>query len=63
MPNSVLIMPRPNEKQRLALTEKHRYVGYGGSPGRRQKLVRPLESDLAVPALPWHQGTHHQKDL
>ena len=33
MPNSVLIMPRPNEKQRLALTEKHRYVGYGGARG------------------------------
>ena len=26
MPNSVLIMPRPNEKQRLALTEKGQYA-------------------------------------
>ena len=28
-----LVMPRPNEKQRLALLERHRYVGYGGARG------------------------------
>ena len=33
MPNRMLVMPRPNEKQHLALTEKHRYVGYGGARG------------------------------
>ena len=33
MPNRILVMPRPNEKQHLALTEKHRYVGYGGARG------------------------------
>ena len=26
-------MPQPNEKQRLALAETHRYVGYGGARG------------------------------
>lgn len=30
---SELIMPRPNEKQALALKERHRYVGYGGARG------------------------------
>ena len=24
-------MPEPNEKQRLALLEEHRYVAYGGA--------------------------------
>ena len=33
MPNKVLTMPPPNEKQALALREKHRYVGYGGARG------------------------------
>ena len=33
MPNKVLVMPRPNEKQLLALRERHRYVGYGGARG------------------------------
>ena len=34
MPADVrLAMPQPNEKQRLALLEKHRYVGYGGARG------------------------------
>ena len=28
-----LAMPAPNEKQRLALREKHRYVAYGGARG------------------------------
>ena len=28
-----LWMPKPNEKQRLALQERHRYVGYGGARG------------------------------
>ena len=28
-----LVMPKPNEKQRLALLENHRYVGYGGARG------------------------------
>ena len=28
-----LKMPRPNEKQLLALREQHRYVGYGGARG------------------------------
>ena len=26
-------MPKPNEKQKRALEEKHRYVGYGGARG------------------------------
>ena len=29
----VLTMPKPNDKQRLALLERHRYVGYGGARG------------------------------
>ncbi len=34
MPADVrLAMPPPNEKQRLALLENHRYVGYGGARG------------------------------
>ena len=33
MEAKILTMPRPNPKQRLALTEKHRYVGYGGARG------------------------------
>lgn len=32
MPNK-LMMPAPNEKQRMALLERHRYVGYGGARG------------------------------
>ena len=28
-----LTMPRPNPKQRMALLERHRYVGYGGARG------------------------------
>ena len=32
MPNK-LQMPAPNEKQRMALLERHRYVGYGGARG------------------------------
>lgn len=28
-----LVMPKPNEKQRQALLEDHRYVGYGGARG------------------------------
>lgn len=32
MPNK-LVMPRPNPKQRQALLEKRRYVGYGGARG------------------------------
>ena len=28
-----LIMPKPNEKQLLALGETHRYVAYGGARG------------------------------
>ena len=28
-----LVMPRPNEKQKRALLERHRYVGYGGARG------------------------------
>ncbi len=32
MPNK-LQMPVPNEKQRMALLERHRYVGYGGARG------------------------------
>ena len=32
MPNE-LHMPQPNEKQRRALLERHRYVGYGGARG------------------------------
>lgn len=32
--NEILLsMPEPNEKQQLALKEKHRYVGYGGARG------------------------------
>ena len=30
---STLTMPRPNPKQRRALLERHRYVGYGGARG------------------------------
>lgn len=30
---SRLAMQQPNEKQKLALLEKHRYVGYGGARG------------------------------
>ena len=30
---SKLVMPAPNAKQRLALLERHRYVGYGGARG------------------------------
>ena len=33
MPTKVLTMPAPNEKQALALAERHRYVGYGGARG------------------------------
>ena len=33
MEDRQLTMPSPNPKQRLALTEKHRYVGYGGARG------------------------------
>lgn len=34
MPSKVqLSMPEPNEKQKLALEETHRYVGYGGARG------------------------------
>ena len=33
MPGKVLVMPRPNPKQRQALMETHRYVGYGGARG------------------------------
>ena len=33
MEAKILTMPRPNPKQRLALAEKHRYVGYGGARG------------------------------
>ncbi len=33
MPGKVLVMPRPNPKQRQALQERHRYVGYGGARG------------------------------
>ena len=31
--NRRLTMPKPNEKQKLALAEDHRYVGYGGARG------------------------------
>ena len=33
MPSKQLVMPKPNEKQELALKEEHRYVGYGGARG------------------------------
>ena len=33
MGDKLLTMPKPNPKQRLALTEQHRYVGYGGARG------------------------------
>ena len=34
MPSNItLSMPEPNEKQKLALEETHRYVGYGGARG------------------------------
>lgn len=34
MPTDITLhMPPPNEKQKLALLEKHRYVGYGGARG------------------------------
>jgi len=33
MPSSRLFMPKPNPKQHLALTDRHRYVGYGGARG------------------------------
>ena len=34
MPSNItLTMPEPNEKQKLALEETHRYVGYGGARG------------------------------
>lgn len=33
MANKTLTMPEPNEKQRIALGEKHRYVAYGGARG------------------------------
>ena len=33
MATKKLKMPRPNEKQELALREQHRYVGYGGARG------------------------------
>ena len=34
MPSEIrLSMPEPNEKQKLALEETHRYVGYGGARG------------------------------
>lgn len=33
MPGSRLTMPQPNAKQRLALLDEHRYVGYGGARG------------------------------
>lgn len=31
--NITITMPEPNPKQKLALMEKHRYVGYGGARG------------------------------
>ena len=33
MPDKELRMPAPNEKQALALGERHRYVAYGGARG------------------------------
>ena len=33
MPDKVITMPKPNEKQALAFREKHRYVAYGGARG------------------------------
>jgi len=33
MQGKVLAMPQPNPKQALALTDTHRYVGYGGARG------------------------------
>ena len=33
MPTKTLTMPEPNEKQALALKERHRYVAYGGARG------------------------------
>ena len=33
MSSKVIKMPKPNEKQDLALRETHRYVGYGGARG------------------------------
>ena len=33
MPTKCLTMPEPNEKQALALRERHRYVAYGGARG------------------------------
>ena len=33
MQPKILSMPRPNPKQALALTDSHRYVGYGGARG------------------------------
>ena len=40
MPSNItLAMPEPNEKQKLALEDTHRYVGYGGARGGGKSWV------------------------
>ena len=43
MPSKSLQMPKPNVKQEQAFKETHRYVGYGGARGGKEKWVEQKE--------------------
>ena len=53
MPSNItLAMPEPNEKQKLALAETHRYVGYGGARGGGKSWFVRWKSTLLCLAYP-----------
>ena len=35
-----LVIPRPSEKQRQFMADRHKYVGYGGARGRSGGVLR-----------------------
>lgn len=47
-----LIMPQPNEKQKLALTDVHRYVAYGGARGGGKSWFVRWKATLLAAAYP-----------
>lgn len=53
MPTEIrLSMPEPNEKQKLALEETHRYVGYGGARGGGKSWFVRWKATLLCLAFP-----------
>lgn len=53
MPSKItLSMPEPNEKQKLALEETHRYVGYGGARGGGKSWFVRWKATLLCLAYP-----------